>query len=177
MKRTRFLTVTAMLSGMAVILQYLGSFIGLKVGGFLDVELSDLPAMIGALALGPLCGVAIELIKNLLHCLISHTAFVGELSNFLINGSFVFIAGLIYGHNKTKKTALIGLLSATVLYAAIGMALNYFVMLPLYNIIDPALKKELVLWTITPFNVVKGLILSAITLLVYKKLSGIIKKA
>lgn len=177
MTKTRFLTVTAMLAGMAVILQYLGSAIGLKVGGFLDVEVSDLPAIIGTLALGPLCGVAIELIKNVLHCFISHTAFVGELSNFLINGSFVLIVGLIYRRNKTKKTAVVGLLLATLLYSFVGMLLNYYIMLPLYNIIDPTLKKNLVLWTITPFNLVKGMVLSGITVLIYKKLSGIIKRA
>ena len=66
MKKTRMLTVTAMLTAMAVILQYLGTVIGLKVGGFLDVEFSDLPAIIGTLSMGPVCGVLIELFKKMM---------------------------------------------------------------------------------------------------------------
>lgn len=177
MKRTRVLTVTAMLSGMAVILQYLGSWMQLKVGGFLDVEFSDLPAIIGTLALGPLCGVLVELMKNVLHCFISHTGFVGEFANVCINGLFVLVLGLVYKYNKTKKGALLGFGAATLLYTPIGAFINYFILLPLYvPAWGSAEKLSTVLTIITPFNLVKGAVLSVITLFVYKKLSPIIKR-
>lgn len=175
MKRIRFMAVCAMLSAMAVILQLMAAVIP-KVGGFLDIEFSDLPAIIGTLALGPLCGVLIELIKNVVHCAFTTTGFVGELANFVVNGTFVLVLGLIYKAHKTKKTAIVGFAAATIVYTLAAMAANYFLMFPLYM---PDAPKN-VIWamiisTVTPFNIVKGIVLSVITLLIYKKLSPIIK--
>lgn len=175
MKRTRFMAVCAMLSAMAVILQLMAAVIP-KIGGFLDIEFSDLPAIIGTLALGPLCGVLIELIKNVVHCAFTTTGFVGELANFVVNGTFVLVLGLIYKAHKTKKTAIAGFAAATIVYTLAAMAANYFLMFPLYM---PDAPKNviwaMILSTVTPFNIVKGIVLSVITLLIYKKLSPIIK--
>ena len=175
MKRTRFMAVCAMLSTMAVVLQLMAAVIP-KVGGFLDIEFSDLPAIIGTLALGPLCGVLIELIKNVVHCAFTTTGFVGELANFVVNGTFVLVLGLIYKAHKTKKTAIAGFAAATIVYTLAAMAANYFLMFPLYM---PDAPKNviwaMILSTVTPFNIVKGIVLSVITLLIYKKLSPIIK--
>lgn len=175
MKRTRFMAVCAMLSAMAVVLQLMAAVIP-KVGGFLDIEFSDLPAIIGTLALGPLCGVLVELIKNVVHCAFTTTGFVGELANFVVNGTFVLVLGLIYKAHKTKKTAIAGFVAATIVYTLAAMAANYFLMFPLYM---PDAPKNviwaMILSTVTPFNIVKGIVLSVITLLIYKKLSPIIK--
>ena len=175
MKRTRFMAVCAMLSAMAVVLQLMAAVIP-KVGGFLDIEFSDLPAIIGTLALGPLCGVLIELINNVVHCAFTTTGFVGELANFVVNGTFVLVLGLIYKAHKTKKTAIAGFAAATIVYTLAAMAANYFLMFPLYM---PDAPKNviwaMILSTVTPFNIVKGIVLSVITLLIYKKLSPIIK--
>lgn len=164
-----------MLAAMAVVLQLMGYLIP-RVAGFLDVEFSDLPAIIGTLALGPLCGVAIEAVKNIIHCAFSTTGFVGELANFTVNGIFVLILGLVYRAHKTKKAALIGFLAATVAYTLAAMATNYFLMFPLYM---PDASSEvmwgIILTAVTPFNLAKGAVLSVITLLIYKKLSPIIK--
>lgn len=169
------MAVCAMLSAMAVILQLMAAFIP-KVGGFLDIEFSDLPAIIGTLALGPLCGVLVELIKNVVHCAFTTTGFVGELANFVVNGTFVLVLGLIYKAHKTKKTAIVGFAAATIVCTLAAMAANYFLMFPLYM---PDAPKNviwtMILSTVTPFNIVKGIVLSVITLLIYKKLSPIIK--
>lgn len=169
------MAVCAMLSAMAVVLQLMAAVIP-KVGGFLDIEFSDLPAIIGTLALGPLCGVLIELIKNVVHCAFTTTGFVGELANFVVNGTFVLVLGLIYKAHKTKKTAIVGFAAATIVYTITAMAANYFLMFPLYM---PDAPKNviwaMILSTVTPFNIVKGIVLSVITLLIYKKLSPIIK--
>lgn len=175
MKRTRFVVTCAMLSAMAVVLQLLASLIP-RVAGFLDVEFSDLPAIIGTLALGPLCGVLVEALKNIIHCAFTTTGFVGELANFVVNGTFVLVLGLIYKSHKTKKTAMLGFAAATVIYTLAAMAANYFLMFPLYMPDAPGdVVWAMILSTVTPFNLVKGVVLSAITLLIYKKLSPIIK--
>lgn len=176
MKKTRMLTVTAMLSAMAVILQYLGSVMGLKVGGFLEIEFSDLPAIIGTLSMGPFCGVMIELMKNVIHCFITSTGYVGEFANFCVNGVYVLVLGLIYARHKTRNRAIIGFAVATVAYSIVGAFINYFIMLPLYvPSWDAATRLNTVLTLITPFNIAKGAVLALITILIYKKLSPIIK--
>lgn len=175
MNRTRVTVTCAMLSAMAVVLQLMGYVIP-KVAGFLDVEFSDLPAIIGTLALGPMCGVAIEAIKNVVHCAFTTTGFVGELANFVVNGTFVLVLGLIYRAHKTKKAAIIGFAAATVSYSLVAMASNYFLMFPLYMPDAPAsVMLSIILTAVTPFNIAKGVVLSTITLLIYKKLSPVIK--
>ena len=174
-KKLNRIVKIALLSAVAFMLQMLGSAMGLKVGGFLEIEISDLPALIGAFALGPLAGFMIELIKNALHCLITSTGFVGELANFAVNGIFVSVAGVIYKHKKTKKTALVSMLAATLAMSAAGILTNLFIMLPLY-MPDTAFSTRLgiVLSTITPFNLAKGSVLSVITFLSYKKLKPLL---
>ena len=98
----------AMLTAVSVILQYLDFPLPMLIPPFIKFDFSDLPALIGAYAYGPLAGVIIELIKNLIHCAITKSATVGELSNFLLGAAFAGTAGFIYKINKTKKTAIIG---------------------------------------------------------------------
>lgn len=160
-------------SAFAFVLQMVVFF---KVGGFLDIEFSDIPAIIISFAEGPIAGVLTELIKNLIHLLITRTGGIGELANFVINGAFVFTLGMIYKQNKTKKNAVIALLTATVVLAIFAFFVNLYIMLPLY-MKDAAFadKLKLTLGTITPFNIVKGIVLSAVTMLIYKRISRLIK--
>ncbi len=175
MKINRIVKI-GMLTAIAYLLQMLGSFMGLKVAGFLEIEFSDLPALIGALAMGPVSGVLIELFKNLLHCLSTSTGFVGEFANFVINGIFVLVAGLIYKKNRTRKGALIAMGMATIVMVVMGVVANLYIMLPLYMPdAELAVKMKLVTYTIVPFNICRGVALSAITFLCYKKLKGALK--
>lgn len=175
-RKTNYIVKIGVLSAAAFMLQLLGSVMGLKIGGFLEIEISDLPALIGAFALGPAAGVLIELIKNLLHCAVTSTGFVGELANFFVNGIFVLTAGLIYKKNRSKKGALIGMLAAVVLMTAAATAANMFIMLPLYMPTSAlSVRLNLVLTLITPFNLCKGTALSLITYLLYKRLSPLLK--
>ncbi len=173
--KTRTVTTVAIMTAAAFILQLLGTILPFKVGGFLEVEFSDLPAIIGTFSLGPLAGVLTELLKNLLKCSATTTGFVGELANFIINGTFVLVIGLIYKYNKTRKGAVIALSAGTVTIAAVGILTNIFIMLPLYMpTADIATRLNLALTVITPFNIVKGIVLSVITFFIYKPLSRII---
>ncbi len=163
-------------SAIAFVLQMIGSLMGLKVGGFLEIEISDLPALIVTFAYGPVAGILVEFLKNLIHCLFSSTGFVGELANFVINGTFVGVAGLIYKLHKSFKGAICSLIAATVAMAIAGIFANLYIMLPLYMPEAPiALKMNLVLATILPFNLAKGAAISVITMLIYKRISPILK--
>ena len=172
----RMLTVIAVSSALAFLLQLIGSAIGLKIGGFLEIEFSDLPALITAFAYGPICGIIVELLKNLFHLSISSTGFVGELANFTVNGVFVLTAGIIYQFNKTKKGALLSMLVATITMVLAGFFVNLYIMLPLYmKSATFAAKLALTITTIAPFNLCKGVVISGITYFLYKRLSPIIK--
>jgi len=162
---------------------------------FLKVDFSDVPAMIGSFALGPFAGVLVQLIKNLLNLIIegTETAAVGELANFIVGSIFVYTAGAIYQKHKSFKTAIIGMITGTLLMT-IGMSIaNYFVMIPLYAkifgwpiedivalgsavnkyIVD---FKTLILFAVVPFNILKGIMVTLITTLLYKKVSPILKR-
>ena len=174
--KTKLTVTVGVFSAIAFILQLIGSFIGIKVGGFLEVEFSDVPALILAMAYGPLAGIMVELIKNVLQCAVTSTGFVGEFANFVIGGILCFAAGIIYKRKKTYKRALISLICATLLMTASGMAVNSFIMLPLYMPdADPADVNRLVVSVIMPFNLIKGLVISGVTVLLYKRISKVIK--
>ena len=189
-KNVRKMVVCAMLSAIAVILMYL-DFPLPFLPSYLEFDFGELPALIGAFALGPWWGVLICLAKNLLCLFKTATAGVGELANFLVGASLVLTAGLIYKRNKTKKSAIMASLIASVLMAAISFPINYFItypfymkaMLPyeqivaMYSAICPFadnLVKGLLIFNV-PFTFAKGIIISLITIAIYKKLSPILK--
>lgn len=186
----RFIAGTAMLSAVAFILQYIEIAIPI-MPAFIKFDFSDLPALIGAFAYGPLAGVLIELIKNLIHCAFSQSATVGELSNFILGAVFVGTAGFIYKNKKNKTTALIGGVVGSVVMGLVCIPSNYFVVYPvyyaagfaeeavlgMYQVFLPEVKNILQCLFIfnLPFTIVKGLISTAITMLIYKHLSPILK--
>ena len=110
----RYMSVTAMLSAVAFILMFLDFSVPF-MPAFIKMDLSELPALIGAFSMGPVCGILICLIKNVLHLFITTTGGVGELSNFLLGVAFVLPAGLIYRHKKSRRSALIGSLLGAVI--------------------------------------------------------------
>ncbi len=187
-QKTHGLVKTAMLSVIAFVLMLLESQIPF-FPEFLKIDLSDLPALIGGLAMGPLAGVAIEAVKNILHLLMTTTGGVGELANFLIGSSLVVPAALIYRRKKTKAMALVGLMAGVVTMAVAGALANYYLLLPFYSTFfpleaviamsakaNPAIKDlgSLILYGIVPFNLLKGLVLSILTLAVYKRISRVL---
>ncbi|MFT5873481.1 MAG: riboflavin transporter FmnP [Clostridium sp.] len=161
---------------------------------FLKIDISDLPALLGAFALGPIAGVTIELFKNILHGLLAtKTVFVGELANFLVGSCLVFVSGHIYKVRKSKGGAIFALLIGVTIMSIFAGILNYFVILPLFesvsgwpidmvvgmgSIINPNIKNlnSFVIWMIIPFNFIKGIVVSVITLALYKSVSPILHK-
>ena len=185
----RYLTVTAMLSAIAFILMFLDFSVPV-MPNFIRMDLSELPALIGAFAMGPACGVWVCLVKNLLHLFMTSTGGVGELSNFVLGVAFVLPAGLIYKHKKNKKSAITGALIGALCMALFSFPCNYFVVYPIYTkmmpmdviigayqAIVPSVKElwQCLLFFNVPFTFVKGLFSVLITMVVYKKISPIVK--
>ncbi len=173
--RLQLITKIGILSALAFLL-YLFEFPLPLFPPFLQIDLGDLPAIIGALALGPWVGVAIQLIKNILHLLLrSQTGGIGELGNFLTGSAFVLTAAFLYFKNKSKKTAVVGLSAATIVMAVAMCFFNFFVLIPAFTNQPVSLQLlPMILTSILPFNLLKGVIISGITLVLYKRLSPIL---
>ncbi len=170
------ITKIAMLAAASAVLQYLALFIPFKVGGFLDIDISDYPAIIASLAISPAAGVLTELLKNIIHLPVSTTGYIGELANFIVNGVFVLIVGLIYKQNKTKRGAVLALSLGTIAMTAAATLTNRYLLLPMFfKDVSSAVYWKTVFSIITPFNFARGAILSVLTFFSYKKLRTILK--
>lgn len=191
--KTRYMVQVAMLAAAAVVLMFFDIPLPFAPS-FYKIDLSEVPVLIGAFAMGPLAGAAIELIKILLNLVMkgTTTAGVGELANFLIGCAFVMPSAWIYKAQKTKKNAVIGMAVGTVFMAGVGGLLNAFVLLPAYATafgmpidalvaMGTAVNKAItslttfVLFSVVPFNILKGLIVSIVTMLLYKHISRLLK--
>ncbi|MBR5858858.1 MAG: ECF transporter S component [Clostridia bacterium] len=162
---------------------------------FYELNFSEVAVLIAGFALGPMAAVWTELIKILLNIIINgtDTAFVGELSNFLMGIAYALPAALIYKHKKSLSGAIYGMSVATLSLVIVSAVVNYYIMIPAYvrfmgfkmeTIIGLGTKvnssitdlKSLILWATVPFNLLKGVASSLITALVYKRISPILKK-
>lgn len=185
----RKMTVTAVLAAAAAVLQLLEFSVPL-MPLFIKLDFSELPALIAAFAFGPLSGVAVCLIKNLVKLFTTTTGGVGELANFLLGCAFVVPAGLVYKHKKTRGRAFTGALLGSLCMAVFSLFANYYVVYPIYGQIMP-LDKILAayrailpsvknLWHALlifnlPFTFLKGLCSVAVAFLIYKPLSPVLK--
>lgn len=161
---------------------------------FYKLDLSELPVLVGTFAFGPVAGVLIEACKILLKLLFksTSTAFVGELANFAVGCSFIVPASIIYLFKKNKKTALAGCITGTLIMTVFGTAFNAVYLLPKFAQLYGAPLEQLiaagtainshitnittfVIMAVAPLNLIKGTVVSTVTLLVYKKLSPILK--
>ena len=189
--RNKLIAGCGVLIAASVILQYIEFGVPI-VPSFLKFDFSDLPALIGSFAYGPIAGILICLLKNIIHLAVSQSGFVGELSNFILGAIFVGIAGLIYSKKKTKKNAIIACIIGSLVMAIISVPSNYFIVYPLYynvlnfpqeailgmyQLILPSTKnilEALIIFNL-PFTLIKGLIDSLICVLIYKPLRKYLK--
>ena len=190
----RQLVQIAALSAVAAILMYLEIPLPFLAPDFYELDFSEVPVMVGTMAMGPAAGVSIELVKILLKLVLkgTQTMFVGELGNFIVGCALVLPAGLIYKWKRTRKSALIGMLTGTVIMAFIGAFVNAYLLLPAYakafhadlsafvamgaaihSSIDSVL--DFAALIVVPFNLFKGVMVSMITFLIYKRIRPLIK--
>jgi riboflavin transporter FmnP len=191
MNKTRYLTITAMFAVISAVLMFF-EFPLPFLPPFLKLDLSDVPVLIGAFVLGPIAAIGITLIKDLIHLFFATTtAGVGELADFIITSSFVLTAGIIYKFSKINLKAFSSCVAGIIVMIIFGAVSNYYLILPFYSKIMPLKQifamcasinpliidvKTYILFAVMPFNLVKGSIISIVTLLVYKKLTVVVSK-
>lgn len=185
---TRNLTRLSLLSVIAFLFMYIEFPLAFIAPPFIKIDLSDIPALIGGFAMGPVAGIAVELVKCILTFFVrgTTTGGVGELSNFIVGALFVGLSAKFYSRHRTYRGAVIGLLLGVVGMTVVATLSNYFVVFPLYGkimpmdaiinmgrAVTPRVNSlwDLMLYCIVPFNLVKGLIISAATLALYKRVS------
>lgn len=189
--RTRVLAVTAILSAVAFVLQYFEVPVPL-MPSFIKLDFSDMPALIGAFAYGPVCGMVTEVVKNLLHSTVSQSFGIGEISNALLGMVFTGVAGLVYRNHKTKKGAVTASFAGATAMALFSFPCNLFLVYPIYYNFMPketilaayqlilpsvtSIEQSLLIFNV-PFTFIKGMIDVVITFLIYKKISPLLHKA
>jgi riboflavin transporter FmnP len=183
-----------MLSAIAAVLMYVEFPLTFIAPSFYEMDLSEVPIMIGSFMLGPCAGVIMEAVKILLKIVLkgTSTAFVGDFANFILGCAFVVPASVVYHTKKTKKRAIIGLIVGAAVLIVSGVFMNALYLLPKYSQlygmpmetfismgakINPAISNvfTFVILAVAPFNLIKSIIVGVITILLYKYLSRLIK--
>ena len=184
---TRQLSTVAILAAIAAVL----FMIEIPVVLFYKLDLSSLPVLLGAFAMGPLPGAMILLVKALLGLLHSTSQGVGELADFIMGFAMMFPAAVIYRRMKSRKGASVGMAVGTVVATIVAVLTNLYIMIPFYSVaygmpveaivgmgaaIVPAVDSawKFVLLITAPFNVLKWAVISVVTALIYKPLSPIL---
>lgn len=183
--KTRNLVRVGVLGAIAFFLMFIDLPLTFVAPGFMNLDISDVPGLIAGFAMGPVYGVMVQLIKNLLNVTSTSTGGVGELSNFIVGSTFVVVSSLIYHRNKTLKNAFIGLFFGVLAMSALAMASNYFVVFPLYakimipmetiinmgKAINPHIDSlgKMMILSVLPFNIIKGTVNALVTAMVYKR--------
>lgn len=183
----QYLTRIAVLTALSSIL----FMISIPIVAFYSLDLSNLPVLLGAFSMGPVAGLIILGLKSLIGCLTSSTMYVGELADFIMGAAFVLPAALIYQRNKSRKGALIGMITGTVALILAGCLTNAYLLIPFYMkafgmpmeaiigmcaqalpFVDTELK--VILFVTAPFNLLKGVVLCVLTYMIYKPLSPLL---
>lgn len=194
MNKTKKIAVCGVFGALSTILYVVPFFkfpLPFLFPSFLEFNFSDIPTLIAGFTYGPLVAFFVHLIKILIKLPMSHTACVGELADFIIGLLFVMPAVFYYKKNKTKKGALIGLGLSIVIATSVACLVNRYITIPFYanafgmdavlamassansNITD--IKWSLVLLGVLPFNLLKNVIVSGLSFVLYKKISNVIK--
>ena len=161
---------------------------------FYEIDFSEVPVMVGCFAMGPFAGALIEFVKILLNFVFTgtDTAGVGELANFIIGCALCVPAGLIYRRKRTRTTALVGMAVGTVAMTVLGCMINAYILLPTYatafgmpmdalvemgTAVNPNINSlaTFVIFAVAPFNLLKGVLVSLIVFVIYKKISPIFR--
>lgn len=196
--KVKWLTKVGMLSAIAWVLMLLEFPVAFFFPPWLQMDLSDLPALLAGFSLGPVAGVCVELVKNLLHMLTKGLSFggAGQLANFLVGIAFVWPAAMIYKKHKTLKRAIIGMATGALCMSVVGMLANYYILIPVAfpgNALSGMSTAAVpiagalgagqmgflgayVIFGVLPFNLIKAVLVSLLTGVLYKRLSGILHR-
>lgn len=196
-KQSKFIkkmALIAILSAVSFGLYYINFPIPFLFPGFLKVNFSNLPILIGGFTLGPVAGTAIVIIRFLIKLPLTDTVFVGEIADLIIGFASVIPAAIIYRHNKSKKGAAMALVISTLFWIASGMLANMFVLVPAYikiyfngninsfvntlkiipGVTEHNYMSKYILWAVIPFNTLISVVVNIITYIVYKRISFLV---
>ena len=189
----RYVIKIAILSAIAAVVMLFEFPLPFLAPSFYELDLSEAIIMMGSFAIGPVAGIIMELLKNLINILFNGTttAYVGEFANFVTGCAFILPAAFIYKYNKTIKGAIVGMVTGAISLAVVGGVLNYFILVPAFSslygmpieaIVGLATKinplitnlKTMIVFAVAPFNLLKGVVCSVISLILYKRISKIL---
>lgn len=195
---TAVIVKIGLLSALSFALMYLDEIFlpltSLIFPSFLKLDIADVPALVAGFAMGPVAGVLVALIRNIIYFMTkSSTAGVGSVANFVTAVSLILPATIIYRRSHTRKGALIGMLVGTVSMAVVMAITNYYIFIPLFAkvggyplsaVVDMGAKvnpfivdlRSFVIFATAPFNLLKGIVVSLITFAIYKHISKVFKK-
>lgn len=177
-KSTKFIVMVGILSGLAFVLYFLEFPLAFLFPSFLKIDFSDLPAIFGGLAGGPIAGIAVELIKNILHFLLisKEPMASGEIANFCAGLGFMIPLLLLIGKSRERAFSPIPYVMGTIAATVTINVINYFVTLPLYGMAEHAQKIAFIYTAGLPFNIVKWILVSIATVVIYARVRGPIQK-
>lgn len=186
----RRVSIVAVCAAIATVLHLLDFPLPFLAPGFYKLDFSELPVMLCGFYLGPSATVACEGVKILLKLLLkgTSTAFVGDFANFVVGCSLVLPAAAIYHIKRTRNYAFLGLIIGTLSLTIFGSAFNAVYLLPkfaqLYGMpLDTIIAmgtavnsgihsvSTFVLLAVAPLNLIKGVTISILTLLLYKRVA------
>ena len=192
--RTKKITLVAMFAAVAAVLMYIEVPLWFAPADMYKLDFSEIPVLICGFILGPVPGVVCEFVKILIKLVIkpTSTAFVGEFANFMVGCAFIVPASLIYQFRKTRKNAVVGMSVGTVFLTIAGSTLNALFLIPVFVVlygrpidIIVSLGTKLnasvtdvatfAIFIVAPFNLIKGVLVSVVTFLIYKPISSILK--
>ena len=187
-----YITKVALLTGIAYVLYVFAKFpLSFMFPTFLEMQFSELPAILAGFSLGPVAGVIVSVLRVVLK-FHTNTGYVGELTDIILGTLYVLPASIIYTLKKNKKNALIGLIVGTVVSTVAAMFLNRFVSVPFFlevifkgdfgllirtlsplypNLNEQNFYAVYLFAGVLPFNILRLSLVSALTFLVYKRLS------
>lgn len=190
MKKTMSIQVIARIAVLTALASIL-FMIEIPIVAFYRLDLSNLPVLLGAFAMGPVAGTIILALKSFIGMMHSTSMYIGELADFIMGAAMVLPAAWIYRHRKSRKTALIGMSVGTVCMIVVAVLVNWLIMIPFYMnaygmpmeavvgmatavlpFVDTEI--ELLMFVTAPFNLLKGIVLSALTYVLYKHLSPLL---
>ncbi len=190
-KRTPKYLTTPYLTRMAILaaISFVLFLFQIPVVAFYKLDVSNIPVLLGAFSMGTVPGIIILAVKCLLALTRTTSGGVGDLADFMMSAALVIPAAMIYHRNKTRKNALIGMAVGTLCMVVVGVLANKWIMLPFYmgayhmdmegilkyaNVGGIDSEWKLLLLITAPFNLLKGVVLSIVTGLIYKPLSPIL---
>ncbi len=191
MGQTKNLVKISLLGALSFLIMQVFRFPFPFAPGFMTADFGDVPGLLGGFALGPVAGMLIQLIKNLLKLFTSSTFGIGEVSNFIVGTVFVVVAAVYYQRHKTRRGAIVAMVMGSFFMAAIALCSNAFFIFPAYakasgldlNTMAQAVGKmnplvkdfpTMLFFAIVPFNLVKAALECLVTFLLYKRVSPLL---